>query len=323
MRAMVLEQPGNPLVERELPDPVAGPGGSVIDVLGCGVCHSDLHVAAGDFGTAPIILGHEVVGTDQQLGPVMVYAPWGCRRPDCQPCASGQEMICPHSHEAGIWENGGYAERMLIPHRDYLIPVGDLDPLQVAPLACGGLTAFRAVRRATAAWQSGRKARALVIGAGGLGQYAIQLLARLADADVTAADTVASRRATAVDLGARSAFSLDEAEPESFDAIIDFVGAAQTLSSAVRLVRRGGVVVLVGMFDGTVPFGLGRQPSEAWLTTSIWGTRQDLQDLLDLNRAEPLRHLVDHLPLREANNAHQLLRDGQSRGRLVLTTTTP
>lgn len=319
MRAMVLEAPGNPLVERDIPDPVAGQGESVIDVLGCGVCHSDLHVAAGDFGKAPIILGHEVVGIDKQAGPVIVYAPWGCHRPECLPCSTGQEMICPNSHEAGIWENGGYAEKMLIPQRDYLIPLGDLDPLQVAPLACGGLTAFRAVRRATSMWEPGRKGRILVIGAGGLGQYAVQFLSRVDGAEVIVADTLAARRATALELGAHAAATLDEADPESFDSIIDFVGAEQTLASAVKLVRRGGAVVLVGMFGGSVPFGLGRLPSEAWLTTSIWGTPRDLQALLDLNRREPLRHIVDQFPLREANHAHDLLREGRSRGRLVLT----
>ncbi|MFN7151520.1 MAG: alcohol dehydrogenase catalytic domain-containing protein [Microthrixaceae bacterium] len=319
MRAMLLETPGEPLVERELPDPVATtPYESVIDVLGCGVCHSDLHVAAGDFGKSPLVLGHEVVGHDKELGPVMVYAPWGCRRPECLPCSSGQEMICPDSHEAGIWEDGGYADKMLVRQRDYLLPLGDdVDPLELAPLACGGLTAFRAVRRAISLRPPGRTTNALVIGAGGLGQYAVQLLAR-DGAHVTVADTLPARRETALELGASASVDLEDADNESFDAIIDFVGAEATLPRATQLVRRGGVVVLVGMFGGTAPFGLGRQPSEAWLTTSIWGSTEDLRALLELNRREPLRHIVDHMPLTEANQAHDLLRSGLSRGRIVL-----
>jgi propanol-preferring alcohol dehydrogenase len=319
MRAMVLEAPGQALVEREVPDPVADAGQTVIDVLGCGVCHSDVHVVEGHIGRTPVILGHEVVGVDAQLGPVMVYAPWGCRRPDCLPCSSGQEMICPNSHEAGIVENGGYADKMLIPHRDYLVPLGDVDPLEVAPLACGGLTAYRAVRRATSRWAGQRSGRTLVVGAGGLGQYAVQLLARLDGSHVTVADTLAARRELAVDLGADATTSLDDVDPESFDSIIDFVGTDNTLASAARSIRRDGVVTLVGMFGGAIPFGLGRMPSEAWLTTSIWGTPDDLRALLALNDSEPLRHVVEHLPLSEANTAHELLRNGQSKGRIVLT----
>lgn len=320
MRAMLLESPGSPLVEKDVPDPVAGDGETVVDVLGCGVCHSDLHVAEGHIGRTPIILGHEVVAHDATLGPVMVYAPWGCRRQDCLSCSTGQEMICPNSHEAGILENGGYAEKMLVPHREYLLPLGDVDPLQVAPLACGGLTAFRAVRRATSRWAGERPGRVLVVGAGGLGQYAVQLASRLADCHVTAADTLDARRATALELGADDAVSLDDVDPESFDSIIDFVGTDDTLGSAARAVRRDGVVTLVGMFGGTVPFGLGRLPSEAWLTTSIWGTPTDLRNLLDLNSREPLRNVVEQLPLAQANRAHELLRSGATQGRVVLTT---
>lgn len=320
MRTMTLQAPGEPLVEREVADPVAGAAHeAVIDVLGCGVCHSDLHVADGHIGRTPIVLGHEVVGIDARLGPVMVYAPWGCRRPECRQCASGQEMICADSHEAGIWDDGGYAEKMLVPQREYLVPLAGLDPLEVAPLACGGLTAYRAVRRAVSGWEPGGRARVLVIGAGGLGQYAVQFLRRTPGVHVTVVDTLPARLDTARELGADATATPDELDGPPFDAVVDFVGAEATLRSAVASVRRGGAVVLVGMFGGTVPFGLGRLPSEVWLTTSIWGSLADLRTVLDLARREPLRHVVDHLPLAEANRAHDLLRSGASRGRLVLT----
>jgi propanol-preferring alcohol dehydrogenase len=90
MRAVVLTGPGSPLDELEVPDPVAAPGGSVIEVLACGICHSDLHAANGDYTTVlPVILGHEVAGLHPTLGPVLVYACWGCRKPDCWACSSG------------------------------------------------------------------------------------------------------------------------------------------------------------------------------------------------------------------------------------------
>lgn len=321
MRAMVIEAPNTPLISKDVPDPVAGNSGeTIIDVTACGVCHSDLHVVEGTIGRTPLILGHEVVGVDAELGPVLVYAPWGCRKDDCAQCSAGMEMICADSHEAGVLDEGGYAPRMRIPHREYLLPLDGLDPVTTAPLACGGLTAFRAVRRAIGlSGSSTSQHRALVVGAGGLGQYAIQYLKLLADAHVTAVDTLPARQATALELGADAAGTFDDVAGEKFDSVIDFVGAEATLKGSASVVARGGVVVLVGMFGGTVPFGFGHLPSEASFTTSVWGSLDDLRELLDLARREKLVHVVETMPLAEANEAHQRLRDGSARGRIVLT----
>ncbi|NMO02006.1 zinc-binding dehydrogenase [Gordonia sp. TBRC 11910] len=320
MRAMVIEAPNTPLISKDVPDPVAGNGETIIDVTACGVCHSDLHVVEGSIGRTPLILGHEVVGVDADLGPVLVYAPWGCRKAECAQCSAGLEMICADSHEAGVLDPGGYAPRMRIPHREYLLPLDGLDPVTTAPLACGGLTAFRAVRRAIGLSESSTARRkALVVGAGGLGQYAVQYLKLLADAHVTVVDTLPARQATALELGADAAGTFDDVAGEKFDSIIDFVGADATLAGSAKVVARGGVVVLVGMFGGTVPFGFGHLPSEASFTTSVWGSLDDLRELLDLARREKLVNVVETMPLAAANEAHQRLRDGTARGRIVLT----
>ena len=146
MRAVVLTAPGAPLSLQEVAEPTAPEGGAVVDVLACGICHSDLHAAAGDYTTSlPVVLGHEVAAMHPRLGPVLVYACWGCRQPDCWACSSQQEMICPNATEAGLFRDGGYAERMAVPDEAYLVPLGDLDPAHAAPMACGGLTAYRAV----------------------------------------------------------------------------------------------------------------------------------------------------------------------------------
>ena len=131
MRAVVLTTPGAPLELTTLPDLVAPSGGLVVDVLACGICHSDLHAAAGDYPTTlPVVLGHEVAALHPDLGPVLVYACWGCCRPDCWACSSEQEMICPNATEAGLLRDGGYAERMAVPDEAYLVPLG---PRQPAP----------------------------------------------------------------------------------------------------------------------------------------------------------------------------------------------
>ena len=318
MKSMVLVETNKPLVEQEREIPVAGPGQEVIRVVACGVCHSDIHVADGHFGgPAPIVLGHEVVGEHAELGRVLVYAPWGCRKPDCRQCAAGNEMICANSHEAGVVDDGGYAQYMLVPSREYLIPIGDLDPVQTAPLACGGLTAFRAVKRTLPHLQHDG-ARALVIGAGGLGQFAVQFLTKLTNAEVTVLDLADDKLAAALELGAHHAVT---ALPEGlkYDAVIDFVGANSTMAAAGKAINRQGILLVVGLAGGRLEFGVGVIPSEAIVSSSIWGSIPELHELLDYVRREGVAHHVETMPLDQAQEALDRLRRGEIRGRVVLT----
>jgi len=322
MRAVLAEAPNSPLrFVSDHPDPTAGDG-DIIDVTACGVCHSDLHVLDGVFPSPlPMILGHEVTGVHDELGPVMVYAPWGCR--SCVQCDRGLEMMCAHATEAGLFTDGGYAERMHIKHRRYLAPLDGLDPVASAPLACGGLTAWRAVHHGLQLLRDrGATARATVIGAGGLGQYALSYLTLLSDAHVTAVDIATDKLDLARSIGAHDAVHADQlGDAESADLVIDFIGAAPTLANAVNHVAREGMVVVVGLGQGTVPFGFGAVPHEAQLLSSVWGSRSQLDDLLAFAQAEPsvLRD-VDVLPLSDAQLAHDRLRAGDTRGRIVLTT---
>jgi alcohol dehydrogenase, propanol-preferring len=314
VKAVVLRGFGQPLVVEDRPDPV---GPDVIDVTACGVCHSDLHVVDGTYPSpTPLVLGHEITGFHAELGPVMVYAPWGCRQPSCAMCASGQEMICPNAKEVGLFQDGGYCERFAVSDRRYLHALDGLDPVISAPLACGGLTAYRAVQHGVELLQGKANARALVIGAGGLGQFAIQYLRILTDAEVHVIDASAAKHATAVVLGAHAA---SETADGLFDVVLDFVGAQATLETAVRSVARQGLVVVVGLFGGQVPFGLGLVPHEARLMSSIWGTNAQLGELLQLARRETLRYNVEAMPLDAAQQAHDRLRAGSVIGRVVLT----
>ncbi len=299
--------------------PAPQPGsGLVLDVTACGVCHSDIHVADGDFGKEPpIILGHEVTGVHPDLGPVMLYAPWGCK--NCLECSQGLEMICSNSTEAGLFTDGGYADQLRVPGIEYLAPLDGLDPYDAAPLACGGLTAYRAVLQGIARLRErGADAKALVIGAGGLGQYAIRYLRALTDTHVTALDLAESKQQTALEIGAHAAIgSLDEGE--KFDLIIDFIGAEPTLRTAADHINKLGTVSVVGLAGGTIPFGFGAVPLEARFVNSVWGSRSQLDELLDLARREPsLVQAVEILPLDQAQVAHDRLRSGDVRGRLVL-----
>ena len=317
MLAVVLEARNSPLVVvDDYSEPDAN-GGEVIEVTACGVCHSDLHVVEGDYPSPlPIVLGHEVTGTHPELGPVMVYAPWGCGR--CQQCANGNEMICADATEAGLVVDGGYAERMGIADRAYLFPLGGLDPVASAPLACGGLTAYRAVQHGLDTLRRPGRRRALVIGAGGLGQFALRYLKLLTDADVYALDQAADKRNAAVAMGADGVFDADDELPPC-DVVVDFVGRHATLAVAADVVARQGLVVVVGLFGGRIPFGLGVVPHEARFMSSIWGSRAQLTELLDLARREPsVIAPVQTVPLAEAQLAHDRLRAGDMQGRVVL-----
>lgn len=325
MKAVELQAVGAGLVVTDRPRPAAPEGGTVIDVTACGVCHSDVHVVDGVYPSPlPLVLGHEVTGVHPDLGPVIVYAPWGCGR--CRFCLAGEEMLCPDGREAGIFADGGYAEAMAVPDPRYLHPLDGLDPVTSAPLACGGLTAFRAVKHALPTLRAaGADARAphrvIVLGAGGLGQFAIQYLRLMTDAEVVVGDPSPAKQARAVELGARVAAAPDDLIDQDTGpatVVIDFAGADQSLAAAARLVARQGMVVVVGLYGGRIPFGLGAVPHEARFMSSIWGSPAELDELLALARREHIEHTVEVMALADAELAHQRLRRGEVAGRVVL-----
>jgi len=319
MRAVVLDETGGDLrFAADHPEPEGS--GELLDVTACGVCHSDIHVVDGTFGkTPPIVLGHEVTGVHDRLGPVMMYAPWGCRSADCEQCGHGNEMICPDSSEAGLFTDGGYAERVRVPDISYLAPLDGLDPFRAAPLACGGLTAYRAVHHGLERLhERGGDATALVIGAGGLGQYALSYLRLLSDAHVTVLDLSADKQRAALDIGAHDATG-DASALATYDLVIDFIGAASTLEAAAASVKRLGTVAVVGLGGGSIPFGFGLVPLEAKLVASVWGSRSEMDDLLALARREPsIVRDVEVMPLEDAQLAHERLRAGDVETRVVL-----
>jgi propanol-preferring alcohol dehydrogenase len=302
------------LEEREVPS-ARRQDDSVLRVVACGVCHSDLNVAEGFFGSdLPLVLGHEIVAEHDELGNVLVYAPWGCG--ECRFCLATEEMICPNGREAGLFQDGGYAEYIRVPARRYLYPIGDLDPVQAAPLGCGGLTPYRAVRHARR-WL-GPGSSALVLGAGGLGQFGIQFLRLMTDATVHVGDPSLRKHERALALGAEAAATPWELDGP-YTAVLDFVGSADSLAGAARLVDRQGIVIVIGLFGGTVPFGIGAVPHEAHFLSSIWGSRDELAELIELARRERLDYTIDTMPLERAQEAHDLIRSGRARGRIVLT----
>lgn len=314
MRAFVLRRFGEPLVPEEWPEPLPADGELLVRVRAAGVCGSDVHIAAGQTSARlPLVLGHEVAGTCDELGDVLVYAAWGCGH--CRFCSAGEEQLCTDAAEAGWERDGGFADALLVPGRRHLLPLDGLDPVRAAPLADAGVTPYRAVRRI--APLLGRGAVAVVIGIGGLGQFAIQYLRLLSEAHVVAVDVDASKRARALQLGANEALPPEELERRA-RAVLDFVGSDATLALAAHTVETSGAVVLVGEAGGRLGYHFRALPFEATLLTSVWGSRSDLDAVLALARRGDLRWDVETMPLDHVNEALDRLRRGTVTGRVVL-----
>ncbi len=342
MRAVRLHAPGEELRLEQVPLPEPDGTEVRVRVAGAGVCHTDLHIVDGTQPRVelPRTLGHEVAGWIDQVGPdaagplrrsrltigdpVVVYGGWGCN--ECAQCRSGDEQRCEFSVAPGFQADGGYAEAMLVPHPRHLVALRDLDPIDAAPLADAAITPLRAIRRATPWLAAG--ARVLVIGAGALGQFALQLL-RLVPPDgreliVAVRELDPARLERSAELGAD--IGLLAVEPELTieglagrpDVVLDFVGNDGTLAHAAEVVAPGGVVLLVGEAGGQLDFGMDSPTIEAWLTTVAWGSPQDLRDAVRLAHRGRLRWSVERMPLADASDAHRRLRNGEVEGRIVL-----
>ena len=200
MRAVRFAGVGRPAEIENVPKPTAGPGQILVKIGGAGVCHSDLHVMEEDLGfKPPFTLGHENAGWIAELGDgvtgfkegdaVAVYGPWGCGR--CHACQLSMENYCENWAQiegfgGGLGLDGGMAEYMLVPAPRLLVPLGDLSPAKAAPLSDAALTPYHAIKRALPHLNA--DSTVVVIGVGGLGHMAIQLLRVLAPMRIVAAD---------------------------------------------------------------------------------------------------------------------------------------
>lgn len=339
MRAMVLPDYKASLEPAEMPDPELPSGGAVVKVIGAGVCHSDLHLIDGQpamIPSFPWLLGHEITGEvvaidkaaggDVTVGDhVAVFGGWGCGI--CAVCQAGEEQLCDLGGWVGIGVPGGYAEYVAVPSVRHLLPLHGLNPVKATPLTDAGLTPYRAVRKVLPVLRPGDTA--VSIGAGGLGQYGLQYLKLLSEAQVVVVDTAEDKLARAHSLGADLTINPVEADPAAVineltegagaAAVLDYVGSGDTLALAAVAVARQGLVVVVGIAGGTLPFSFLGLRTEATVTTSYWGNHNELRDVLRLARTRKLEAETTQLPLEGVNQALDDLRHGRIAGRAVLT----
>ncbi|HZV73151.1 MAG TPA: NAD(P)-dependent alcohol dehydrogenase [Conexibacter sp.] len=342
MRAFQLPAWQQPPELREVLVPEPQAGEVLIKVAGAGACHSDLHLMDWPPGLMafdpPFTLGHENAGWVEQIGagvhgvkvgePVIVYGPWGCGR--CAACRRSSENYCEHAAEiaamgGGLGRDGGMAEYMLVPAERLLLPLGDLDPRDAAPLSDAALTPYHAIDRSLHKLVPGSSA--VVIGAGGLGHMAIQLLAALAPAQIVAVDLSAEKLALATEVGATvtvqagedAATQVREAtRGRGAELVLDLVGSDDTLALGAQVGRPEGDLTLVGLAGGTFPLSFFSQPYECAVATTYWGSAIELLEVLELARAGRIHAHVERYPLEQAGEVYERLRRGEIDGRAVV-----
>ena len=336
MKATRFIEVGKPIQLEELPDPAVGPTDVLVRIAGAGVCHSDLHVIDGEVNVRqrPITLGHENAGvieavgaqvTDLQPGDgVAVFGAWGCGA--CPQCERGEDNLCLRPVFPGVTVDGGWAEKLLVPHPRNLVKLEGLDPVIAAPLTDAALTPYRAVRKVLSRLGPGRTLA--VIGVGGLGHMALQIVRALAPATtVVAVDLSEDKLAMASELGADHCVAaaadvgatIQALTGGGADAVIDFVGNDASLANAAASLAVGGKLVIVGIAGGTLNFSFWKMPLECEVTTSIWGNRQELKEVLALARRGLIQPHIERQPLEAINDVIARLHAGGVRGRVVLT----
>lgn len=326
----------------EVPVPAPGPGELLLRVDAAGLCHSDLHVvdSAGRLPfSLPFTLGHEVAGTVAGVGagvspdwldePVAVHGVWSCGQ--CRRCAVGRESSCLRLTGpvgGGLGRDGGLAEFMLVPSERFLVKARGLPAEELAPLTDSGLTAYHAVAANLDAVAG--EGTALVLGVGGLGQYAIHILRSLTPATVVAVDPRGSARGLAMRQGADHvvedltlvAAALDAGSPRAeggVDLVLDFVGSDATLAGAARLLAPGGRLVVVGSAGGELVASKGPGLPRGWqLSAPFWGSRADLEAVVAMAAHGGLSGESQLGSLADAPELYRRLRRGQIQGRAVV-----
>ena len=330
MRAMVLERAGTPLVGRELPEPVPGPGQVLIEVAACGVCRTDLHVVDGELPhpKLPLVPGHEIVGRVREVGAGVadlrpgdrVGVPWlGHSCGVCRYCRSGRENLCDAPGFTGYTIDGGYAERT-VADAAYCFPIpAAYDDVAAAPLLCAGLIGYRTLKMAG-------DARRLGIYGFGAAAHIVAQIARFEGREVFAFTRAGDEQAQAFarELGAVWTGGSDEAPPEPLDAALVFAPVGALVPAALRAVDKGGTVVLGGIHMSDIPSFPYRLLWQERVVRSVANlTRRDGEELLALAPKVPVRTATAAYPLGSANAALADLREGRLQGAAVLVPGSP
>lgn len=337
MKAAILHEFKQPLAIERTSDPKPGEGEVLLQIEACGVCHSDLHIADGDWPQfnpivkKPLILGHEVIGrvvdkgqsvthlkTGDRVGVPWIY--WTCGQ--CGPCTEGNENLCTRQLITGVSVDGGFAELLRAPASHTLPIPGKLSSNEAAPLFCAGVTVYRALKQA----EVKARQRLAVFGVGGLGHIAVQM-GRELGADVTAVDISEQKLELAKSLGASAVINAaigdagKQLRKQGGVHVALVTSAARTAyDAAFQSLRAAGTLLVVGLPAENICFPPIMMASrEVRIRASAVGTREDISQVLALAEAGKIRCLVSVRELEQANESLRELRSGTVSGRLVLS----
>lgn len=334
MKAAVVNQFKEKLEVKEVEIPTPGNGEILIKMEACGVCHTDLHAAHGDWPVKPklpVIPGHEGIGIVEKLGDNVtslkigdrVGVPWlfkACG--ECEYCLSGQETLCLDQLNGGYSADGAFAEYCVAP-ADYVARIPDgVDPVEIAPILCAGVTTYKALK------VSGAKAGdwVAIYGIGGLGHIALQY-AKAMGFNAIAVDIQDDKLQLAKELGADITINGRKVDPAK--EIKNKVGGAQTAISvavtksafeqAYHSVKRGGSVVLVGLPNDEIPVPIfDTVLNGVSVKGSIVGTRKDMQEALQFAADGKVRAIVSTAKIDDINDVFDKMEKGKISGRVVL-----
>jgi NAD+-dependent secondary alcohol dehydrogenase Adh1 len=338
VRAALLREYHRPLelIERAEPEPIAARD-VVVRIGGAGVCATDLHAIDGAMEPAglrpPVVLGHEnagwvhAVGDDVTAGQVgdavLVYPAFTCGL--CVACRSGHDMLCERHGFTGLTRDGGFADYVLVDERSLVpLPAG-VEPAEVAPHADAGITAYHAVKRLAHRLTPG--ATVAVIGVGGVGHIALQLVRALGASSVVGVDTDERRRQLARELGADEVLGQQADVADAVrewtngvgvDVVLDFVGTDGTHGAAMQMLARGGLYSIVGYGGMVTHPSIAFVSGETAIAGNLVGNWIDLWELLQLHGRGAVTLRSETHPLEEVNDVLDKLRAGEVTGRAVL-----
>jgi propanol-preferring alcohol dehydrogenase len=330
MQAMVLDKAREPLKAAELPAPKPGENQILLKVLACGVCRTDLHIFDGELDQPklPLVLGHEIVGRVETLGPGVegfsvgerVGVPWlGYTDGTCPYCRMSRENLCDHPRFTGYQIDGGYAQYTVADARYCFKLPENYSDAEAAPLLCAGLIGYRSLKMADDALE-GETKRLGIYGFGAAAHIVAQV-ARAQGCEIYAFTRPGDERAQhfARELGAAWVGGSDEKPPQLLEAVIIFAPVGPLVPTALRAVRKGGVVVCGGIHMSNIPQFPYEILWEERVVRSVANlTRDDAREFLALAPKVPVKTTVVPMKLSEANEALERLRKGELTGAAVL-----
>lgn len=335
MKAAVVRNFGQPLSIEEIAVPSVGPGELLVEVAACGVCHTDLHAADGDWPvkpTPPFVPGHETAGrvvalgagvNDYKLGDAVGIAWLHDACGTCEFCITGWETLCTAQHNSGYSVDGGFAQ-YAVASAAYACRLPDeVDFMQIAPIICAGVTTYKGIKETEA--QPGEWIA--ISGLGGLGHIAVQY-AKAMGLHVVALDITEEKLALARSLGADIALNalatdvaaqVVEATKGGAHGVLVTAVSPPAFSQALQLVRRGGTVALNGLPPGSFPLPIFEVVlKRLTVRGSIVGTRYDLAQAIALATEGKVRATIHAAPLEDVNEVFSALKAGKVDGRIVL-----